>query len=320
MSRSSSARPQTRWQRYTRRWLDRHIPPARQIQLNRKNLFIFLSPQGGAYLFIAVLIWIGATNFQNNLIMALCFLLLAILFVVIHQTFANLSGLTLRFTKAQPVFAGETAHCQIELESASDRQNLLIGWPGEALLSASVLAGQTHRLQLPVKTTGRGRMRPGRLQLQSIYPMGLIRCWSWLDLDVEVLVYPDPLEGDALSASDRNADGQDAVIAGTEDFFALRPYVPGDALSSVAWKQYAAGRGLMVREYVDYQGSGLWLDYAKLTDPDPETRLSRLCFTALELSARQQPFGLNVPGCLLQPATGEAHLAQTLRALALCPV
>ena len=313
--------PRALWQRRFQNWLERRIPPARRLQLNQKNLFIFISREGWAYLFIAGLVWIGATNFQNNLVLALCFLLLAILCVAIHQTFANLSGLTLRWIGAEPVFAGDVAHCLIELDSATGREQLELTFPGEAATVAAVTGGEPGRVALTVTTSRRGRFTPGRCRLQSRYPLGIIRCWTWLDLEAEVLVYPRPLATDEREWASGGADeDQGAAVAGSEDFFALRSYVPGDALSGVAWKHYAAGRGLLVREQVDYHGTELWLDYRTLPDADPEHRLSKLCFRALELAESLRPFGLRLPDRVIEPAAGDEHLRAVLRALAECPV
>jgi uncharacterized protein (DUF58 family) len=305
------------WRDRFQGWLERRIPPARQIRLNQKNLFIFISREGGNYLLIAALVWIGATNFQNNLVLALCFLLLAILFVAIHQTFANLSGLTLRWIGAEPVFAGAVAHCLIELNSTTCREQLELAFPGEEATMVSVSGGEPARVALAVTTSRRGWHKPGRCRLQSRYPLGIIRCWTWLDLSPEILVYPRPLATDERELAFDGVDEEHgAAIAGSEDFQALRDYVPGDPLSAVAWKQYAAGRGMLVREQVDYRSTELWLDYRTLPDADPERRLSKLCFHALELAESQRPFGLRLPDIAIEPAAGDGQLRTVLRALA----
>lgn len=309
------------WQNRYRRWLDRRIPPARVVTLTQKNLFIFPSAQGFGYLLLALLVWIGATNFQNNLVLALCFFLLAILFIAIHQTFANLSGLTIRFVSAKPVFAGEIAHCTLVLEAAGDRQQLELQWPGEFPITVSPNAGEPTRIELPITCQQRGRYRPGRFRLQSRYPLGIIRCWTWLDLDAEILVYPQPMESRLTPYRGSHQNAQGEPVAGAEDFHALRHYIPGDSLARVAWKHYAAGRGLQVRENVDLlNNSEPWLDFHALTDADPEDRLSRLCFIALEISADQRTFGLRLPNRVIEPSAGHQHLQAVLRALAECPV
>ena len=303
-----------------RRWLNRRIPPVRRIRLNQGTLFIFISGQGGFYLLTTTLVWIGATNYQNNLVLGLCFLLLAMLFVAIHQTFLNLSGLELRFVSAEPVFAGQTANCVIELISSNQRQQLQLGFPGQSDVLISLDGSRTGYAELPITTHQRGWYRPGRFLLQSRYPLGLVRCWTWLDLQPAVLVYPRPLEGPALATSLPDSADHGQPVGGMDDFFGLRPYVRGDPLSRISWKHEAAGRGLWVREQVDYRSEDLWLDYASLTDADPELRLSRLCAMALRLAVENRAFGLQLPDCRLEVNAGDGHLRQVLRALAECSV
>lgn len=305
-----------RWHARYQRWMDKRIPPTRRVTLHQKNLFIFLSPQGAAYLFLTVLVWIGATNYQNNLVMALCFLLLAILFVAIHQTFANLSGLSLRFVSAEPVFAGDAAQFTLELHASSARQQLFLAWPCEQDAVVSLHKNEPAYCQLSVVTRRRGVYRPGRFRLQTVYPLGIIRCWTWLDLQAEVLVYPKPIEADYRDFASGASDDAGLMVAGAEDFFALKSYVEGDPLSRVAWKQYAAGRGLFVREYVDYRGSDIWLDYQAVPHPDSEVRLSMLCFCALAIAETGRPYGVRLPQVHIDPAAGIEHTQRVLRALA----
>ncbi|WP_204348596.1 hypothetical protein, partial [Klebsiella pneumoniae] len=71
-----------------------------------------------------------------------------------------------------------------------------------------------------------------------------------------------------------------------------------------------------MKDYAALGGDDLWLEFERLGGDD-ESRLGRLCQAVLELSARQQPYGLSLPGTRLPPATGEAQREACLRALAL---
>ncbi|MCC7517422.1 MAG: DUF58 domain-containing protein [Pseudomonadales bacterium] len=309
------------WRQRYLRWLDRRIPRSQSVHLTQRNLFIFLSRHGLYFLLLDALIWIGATNFQNNLAYALAFLLLAVVFVAILQTCANLSGLRLRFISADPVFAGEVMYAKLELHAVSTLQHLVLQWPGQWPVSASVIAGETKQVLLPVDTQQRGLLSPGRFRIETVYPLGIVRCWSWLDLSVQGLVYPAPVAADyrEFSQGDSEAEG-DTVVAGGDEYFALKTYTEGEALSRIAWKQFAAGRGLLVREYADYRGGDITLNYSAMTDKDVELRLSKLCFCARQLHAEGRPFGLQLPGCpLIVAGTGDAHLRAVLTALALFP-
>jgi uncharacterized protein (DUF58 family) len=265
------------------------------------------------------LLWVGATNYQNNLIYALSFLLLAVLFIAILLTFSNVSGLQLRFVDADPVFAGEVLHARIELSAKSLRQQLVFNWPEQQAVAFTVFPDKPAMLLLPHATQKRGVMRLGRLRLQSVYPLGIVRCWSWLDLAVQAMVYPVPVEADYRFCSRGNAEEgvvADRVVGGDE-YFALKPYVTGEQNSRIAWKQFAAGRGLFVREYAEERGGEVMLDFSVMSDLDLELRLSKLCYCACFLHAQGRAFGLILPH---QPAIavdhGEPHLRAVLAALA----
>ncbi len=72
----------------------------------------------------------------------------------------------------------------------------------------------------------------------------------------------------------------------------------------------------MVKEFSDLSGHDLCLDFMALGG-DIEERLSRLCYWVLELSQRQQPFALKLPGFLSAVDSGDAHREDCLRQLAL---
>lgn len=309
-----------RWQLRYQRWIGRRIPPTREIALGQRNLFIFLSWPGLGWLILTALVWVGATNYQNNLVMALCFLLLAILFVAIHLTFANMNGLRVRFASVDPVFAGEQAACRFVLQSTSRHQQVSLDWPGDVRTVVSIQADVPCHARVACNTFKRGVYKPGRIRLQTDAPFGVVRCWTWLDLCVDVLVYPAPIEADYRDYAQGDGDESGRMVSGAEDYFALRNYVPGDTPSRVAWKQYAAGRGLFVREYVDYRGADIWLDYFTMPDVNPEQRLSKLCYCVLTLAEMSLPFGVRLPQTRFEPATGDEHIRHVLRALAECPV
>lgn len=309
-----------RWGERYQSWIDKRLPPTQQILLSQANVFIFLSPQGAQFLILILLLWLGATNYQNNLVYGLSFLLLAVLFVVIHFTFANVSGLKLSFLEMKPVFAGDVARLSVMLESRRARHQIMMGWVGETQTLVEVPANQPTRCILQVHTVKRGVYHPGRFLLKSTFPMGLVQCWTWLDPDTHVLVYPQPIEDDHTLFGVGTVDQQGVATAGSDDYFALKPFSPGHPLSRIAWKQHAAGRGLFIREYVDYRGDDLWLDYHVMVDADPELRLSKLCFYALQLHEKAQPFGLRLPDITIEPATGQTHRDAVLEALARCNV
>ena len=66
------------WQRRAARWLARRIPPASRLTLGYRNLFILPSRLGYQYLLLLGALFVLGTNYQNNLVLALAYLLLSL--------------------------------------------------------------------------------------------------------------------------------------------------------------------------------------------------------------------------------------------------
>lgn len=313
------ARARAAWQRRFFRWIDQRMPSARHIHLNRNNLYIFPNLTGLFYVILILVIWLLGTNYQNNLILALAYLLMSLFVVAIHHTFANLSGLSVRFINAGHAFAGEPASFVLELETRHRRgaEHLVLSWQNHPdRHSVCVTHGEPLRVSLPAPSRMRGYLRPGRLLVQSRFPLGIIRCWSWLNLDAVALIYPQPVaidEPQALAASGHEDGGR--PTRGGDDFSGLREYHSGDAIKHIAWKQYAQDKGLFTKEYEAQRSAEKWLDWYSLNQLQ-ELRLSGLCYWALHYERHQIPYGLRLPELTLEPALGEAHLQRVLKALA----
>jgi uncharacterized protein (DUF58 family) len=306
------------WRQRFYRWIDRRSPRALQVQLTRKNLYIFPNLTGLIYLGAALVIWLLGTNYQNNLILGLSYLLVSIFVVSILHAFANLSGIKVRFISARPAFLGDDAAFVLELTCAHKAgcDNLELCWQGGTVQTVTLNHNEPLQVTVRAQSSARGYLHPGRLLVQSRFPLGIIRCWTWLNLDATALIYPAPIATDEphAQASDGREEGGTSQRGG-DDFSGLREYQPGDPIKHIAWKQFAQDKGLFTKEYQAYVSAEKWLDWDSLKHPQ-ELRLSGLCYWALEYERRQIPYGLHLPGITLAPALGEYHQQTVLKALA----
>lgn len=306
------------WRARFQQWVNRRIKPATQVRLGRNNLFIFPGRAGLGFLLLLALLWLLGTNYANNLVLLLAFLLIAVGVIAILHTYRNLAGLTLQGLEVQPVFAGERAAFQLRLTGADGKgQQISLGWRGIDCRWLS-MAGTEATLSLWAPSQARGWLHPGRLLVESYYPLGLIRCWTWLDLDLRALVYPRPLASQQAPWAEAQGEMDEHLgRTGTEDFVGLSPFQPGQPLSRVSWKHLARGQGLQLKEFADPQGQAQALDWDFYQGLDTETRLSHLCYWVLYLDQRGLPFSLRLPDCALSMGQGDGHREQCLRALAL---
>lgn len=306
------------WEERFYRWIDQRSPRALQVQLNRKNLYTFPNLTGLLYLAITLVIWLLGTNYQNNLILGLGYLLCSIFVVSILHAFANLAGISVRFVGARPAFAGDPAAFVLELNCTNTAgcDNVELRWPNGETQVITLNHNEPQQVIVRAQSRERGYLRPGRLLVQSRFPLGIIRCWTWLNLETTALIYPAPIitdEPHAQASGGREEGG--ASQRGGDDFSGLRDYQAGDPIKHIAWKQYAQDKGLFTKEYEAFLSAEKWLDWDSLTQTQ-EWRLSGLCYWALDYERRQIPYGLRLPGLSLAPALGEHHLRAVLTALA----
>ena len=303
-----------------RQWVNRRIPPARAVTLDQKRIFIFPSRVGFFFGLCLLVMLLAAINYQNNMSYALTFLLATLFIVATLHTYANLSGLTIRALRAQSVFPGQQAEFDVQIERGKQREHfgLHVKWPQSTESLVNLVDQDLVRVQLHTAVGGRGWYSPGRLLLESTYPLGLLRCWTWVDLDLHAMVYPQPKASPELPglAADES-DGAATPVIGSDDFYGFRDYRRGDSLRQIHWKGLARGQSLQTKQYGAYADRSVWLDWDMFAGLGSEQRLSHLCYWALEFESRNEEYGLRLPGGLIEPGTGEKHRDRVLQELAL---
>ncbi|MCL1076094.1 DUF58 domain-containing protein [Shewanella dokdonensis] len=305
--------------RWLQRWLSRRIPAGAQQHLSHRSIFILPSGFGLLWLLLALLLFLFGTNYQNNLVIGLSLLLGSMFVSVILYSYRNLAGLSLQALPATEVYAGETVAVPLKLSAMNQLYQVQFGYPVGQRVTASTISAQPQTIALPLPTVQRGWLQPGRLLIESRFPLGLCRVWSWVDLDNPLLVYPaqQPAQPQLQGASD---DGINANMRqpGIDEFSGLKSWHLGESLKQVAWKQYAQGRGMLSKEFADPQGQPVWLQLpAHLDAMQLEEALRQLCWQVDTLTRQQRLWGLKLPQKVIAPAAGDQHRRSALTALAL---
>jgi uncharacterized protein (DUF58 family) len=306
-------------QRNYHRWLDRRLPEVISCRLRNRRLFIFPSAAGGLFTALLVVLWLTATNFENNLIFGLTFLLAGLFVVTIFHTYANLHGIEVGPVRGGSGFAGESVDFAVALRNPGrrSRQRIQLRYAGGPGLLVDLQPGAATTVRLAVAGQHRGWLNPGRLWIESVYPLGIVRVWSQVRLPGRGLVFPRPLAGPPPAAGLASTGRSDAQTPGREDFAALSSYRPGESRAHIAWKQYARELGLYTKTFTDPVDRRLWLDWRDLPAMDVETRLSRLCGAALAADSAGLSYGLRLPDQEIPPDRGRSHRDRVLAALAL---
>lgn len=304
-------------------WLKKRIPAANQVTLNQKNIFILPTREGLYFVVLIMFMMLAGINYQNSLIFALAFLLTSLFMVSILHTFRNLSGLTLQGHKGSSVFAGEDCEFLITLSRDGERlyEGVVIGWHPDMKQGVDLIDESLNRQRVYVPAKQRGVFNPGRILVETFYPVGLFRAWSWVDLDLTCVVYPKPIAAGALPQHESsNDEGEMVRRDGVDDFYGLRDYQDGDGIRHIAWKTYARTDELQVKEFAAHVDRRVWLEWDALPGLDRESRLSRLTWWALQVAKTSDEYGLRLPGVEIGQGRGSEHLSEVLTALALFEV
>ena len=297
------------------------VPETPPVTLVQRRIFILPTKQGYFFGTVVLLLLVFSINYALSLGFMLTFLLGSMAGVAMLHTWRNLAHLRLRPGRCDPVFAGETAHFSVTVETPSQTRFAIgVRRRGDEAVFGDVGAGEVAVLAMPVVAPRRGLLRCGRLEVFTRYPVGLFHAWSYVDFNLAVVVYPRPDTGGGTPpAQSRSASEEGIPIAGDEEFNMLRTYRAGDPPKLIAWKALAREQGLLTKEFSAMASSELWLDWEEAHAADVETRLSILCHWVLQAERFGQSYGLRRPNTAIRPSRGEQHRTRCLEALALFP-
>ncbi len=312
------------WQKKMLVWLDKRIPTTSSISLKHSSIFIFPSRFGATFLLLCLALFVLGSNYQNNLMLILCYLLIGFFLVNLLASYRNFAKLNFKQGKLNPVYAGENAELPIWIstndESGKETHGRLhINLWGDSPSSTFDLDAPNNPSVIPMSCPTRGIVKLPRITFSSYYPFGLFRTWTHLSFAASQWVYPAPI----VTPEPQSIDTQHKVddtsqntsnIAGHDEFDSLKDYKIGEPLHHVAWKQVAKGRGMISKVFSSNQEAEIWLTLN--TTHDIERQLSEFSYLIQELTKQNKRFGLNLGHLTIKPSSDEEHRKYCLESLA----
>ena len=302
-------------------WLNKRIPPKNNHALTMRSVFILPSRFGCGFIIITVCLFLLGTNYQNNLILFLCYMLSAILLLTLFYSYKNFAAITIYAHQPTPIFAGETGKLALQLGSQTSvpiSGVLYAYWQYNKSQTVSVDIHRTHGLfNMPYHFVQRGEYRLPRMTLTSAYPFGLFHCWTHLDFAIKALVYPKPEDGKIPALETQSSALTEHKLGGNEDFYTLKDFSPGESLNRIAWKQVAKHGRWVIKQFSEPRHHAVCLTLPQ--HYEVEKALSVLTHHILSLHQQNKTYGLKIGHIFYSPNSGQAHLVQCLSALARYP-
>ncbi|MDB5887977.1 MAG: hypothetical protein JWM03_849 [Rhodocyclales bacterium] len=307
-----------------RRWMQRVPgPEAQPIVLPQRRVYVLPTTAGLGVVVMLVVMLLAAINYNLSLGYAFTFLIAGTGVAHILASWRNLVGLTLSVQAEGECFASDVAPFRVMLGSSNPHVRHAIqirADDGRLLLSADTINSHSRYERMVMPALRRGTMRPGRLTIETVFPLGWVRAWSYVEPDAPLLVYPQPT-GELPMPHANSMNGQNAqrtLHFADEEFAGLRDYRSSDSPSRVAWRRAARDGALLVKQFDAYDSEDWLLSWTQLPNTlDTEARLSQLTQWLLQARAANARVTLELPGAGVGPAHGDAHYRACLERLAL---
>ncbi len=303
-------------------WLYGFTPPEHGVVvLVHRRVYIVPTQLGWLFVLTLVILLVGSINYALSLGFALTFLLAGMGLAGMVHTARNLARMAVSVGRAEPVFVGEAAQFRVYLDARAgfDRPAILVRHlQSRSQMVVDVPSAGLAEVVLAVPAARRGWLPLGRVMLETRFPLGIFRAWSYVEPSARCLAYPKPERSALPQPSAESARGAlRSPTPGNDDYSGMRTYQLSDSPRHVAWKAVARSEDMLTKQFTGEAAAELWLDWDRLPQFDIEQRLSRLAGWVLEAERSGVQYGLRVPGVEIAPGRGEAQRAACLQALAL---
>lgn len=291
-----------------------------EVTLDKNRVYILPTKIGVLFSLLLIILLLGSVNYGKSLGYMLVFLLAGVGNIAMLAIWRNIAGLRLRAGGCAPVFAGEQARFAVQLQNPGPliRYSIAISQDGNEFEVVDVPADGVVQIHFNKPAEQRGLLRAGRFRLYTEFPTGLFVAWTWIELNMQAVVYPRPAVSAQPPIGSSIVDGSDDLHGdGLEEYTGLRKYQLGDSWRHVSWKATARSDELYTKQFAGGAPESQWIDWHTITATTIEHRLSIMTRLVLDAEAGHSHYGVRLPGVEVAPERGNQHLQHCLKLLAL---
>ena len=276
--------------------------------------------QGVTLLLLLLAAGFVAVNYNNFLFTIVIFFAVSLFFTSLILSFRNIRALMADVPESMFGFAEQAIHIKMNLSCVRKlhSQNLrieLLDTEGN-LITNSVVAVEENCDSIKVSFSqifhSRGMYQVRQVRVLSLYPVGFVSTCAIFDVNVQIVVFPKPVN--VISRSNSVVESHSFQTNNAD--MLLKSYQEGDAVSRIHWQSVAAERGIFVRYLEETAQNENWVDWFDYPDFPLEQRLSHLTYLIKEADDKKQHYGLRMPNCEIMTGTGIHHRNACLMMLA----
>ena len=221
--------------------------------IRQSHIFILPNLYGVYAGFLVLASFAMGYKVQNNFILLGVIFLFLVFMLSLIATVRNIQGLKIEVQIEPYYFAGQTQHIRLSFRKDQPAFNLKLSGPmGCKVLDLSKSATS---ILVPLGQLPRGVHAVPPIKVETLFPFGIARAWSWLRPPGHIVVAPTPREqaiatyplGNPAMAQKAEQKRQQNNVA--DELGDLRDYANSDPPARIDWKRYASTRETMVRDH-----------------------------------------------------------------------
>lgn len=287
----------------------------------RERVFIVPNLYGAVFGFGIVACLMSASTYSNNLVYALAFFMVGLFLIAMIQANANLKSLEVDRVEFQIAEEEKTSRAHIWLKNNSKEDKILLRvritefGKDFFFFADQVGAGSTEKFSFEYHANDPGVFEIEKIQVGSVFPLGLFYSWKVFKLPSSYYVYPRPEESGDLHGLTAEGDSHHYQYGfGGEDFSEHKKYETGEPVQHIDWKALARGRGLLSKKFQDGDNTNYSLSVPEVVSIK---QLRQLSFLVHHYSSENISFRLEKNKReLLKMGYGSTHKNLALRCLA----
>ncbi len=294
----------------------------KRIFQRRKKTATYLNLTGKLYIGFSLLVAFAAVNTGNNVLYIVLSFLLSSMIVSGFLAVYNLRRLEVDISPPEEVWCCKDTPFGIFITNLKRFPSFLIDlWVGERKKSFPLVEEKVSG-ELPLRFEKRGIHRLKEVYLESSFPFGLISRVKEINLDREIVVFPQPKElkihlfpskgsfmweSGYLSVRLKRGD----TVEGVKDY-------EGEGLRLVNWKVFARLGELYAKRLSSEVPIGeVIVDLNSVPGDNFEEQISHATYLVLKFHKRGFAVGIRYGAKEIPPSYGWEHLRYLLRFLAL---
>ena len=240
--------------------------------LTKKNLYIFPNFNGFKLAFFIFFAFASSIFYQNNVGLLVSIILFIIYFISIIISYQNLS-----FIKVEPlnnlVPKNKNVYLSFFIKTLNNKERLNLNFfLNKKKIQNFDLIG-SKKINTQHFFLKRGVQDMPQINLESLFPFGVIKAFGIIKLKEKLFVYPEPIKPPSNLIS--NLEKQYLENDNDYEFDTIEEGKLGDNLSRISWRHYSTMKKLYTKKFLKInKNNKILIDIEKLKSSNFELSLS----------------------------------------------